>query len=170
MGKVLSARDQASNFSLSSSATNVLTMTTPLFWKSLELSNKFFGLVLRYSPPLSWKPSKEQAVVKRTKRALIPFFIYLLLMTFVLFFASNALYMGLQARSCSLKNSVLVSETFQVGIITPCIALILVLYPNLNSFVEQYFNSLLQYERFVHKRSQFGVSQSSVLAIVKAGR
>lgn len=144
-------------------------MTTPLFWKSLEISNKFFMLVLRYPPPLFWDPSQEHAVVRRTKTIIIPFFIYITLMILTLYVALSVIYDALQTNSCNLHASVLLSETFEAVIMSLCITLILILYPNLNLAIEQFYNSLLKYERLARGRECFNVANLSVMQVLKAG-
>lgn len=144
-------------------------MTTPLFWKSLELSNKFYNLTLRYPPPLKWTPTKELAVISKAKYTLVPFSVYFSLMIVIVAFSLQVIWDGCHPQSSTLPISVLVFQIFIVGIVGLCMALIIVIYPNLHVAVQQYYNSLLHYERLGHGRGIFAVEQSSLIDILKAG-
>lgn len=142
-------------------------MTTCLFWKSLEISNKFYNLILKYTPPLSWDPKTELAVVRKCYN--IPFRVYLLILMIVLLSSLNVVRAGWQSVSCSVPIFVVLVNFFLVAIISLCLALIIVLYPNLNIAFEQYYNSLIQYERKIYHRKMFAATQLSLVSILKMG-
>lgn len=145
-------------------------MTTPLLWKSLEISNKFCSIVLPYSLPLYWDPATERAVIKKTTKELALPCVYVFLMLAAWLCSSITTLEFLLLRSKNIPITIVFFNLFVLGIVSLCLLLIVVIYPNLEIFLGIYYNALLEFEQRIHRRKLYFVTQNQAINVIVAGR
>lgn len=145
-------------------------MTTPLFWKSLEISSKFYDTILKYSLPLVWDYRLEQAIIQNKKSLPLCPSIYFLLMLACIASSLIVIFEDLVLKTVQVPLPILLTTIVILVIVALCQSINVIIYPNLQVFYGQYFNALLEYERRMKNRKITSVtSLQSVLKTLKSG-
>lgn len=144
-------------------------MTTALFWKSLEISNNFYGFVLRYSLPLVWDHNKEMGIIQKKWSSLIYPYIYFVLMCAARSCSILVVFEVLVLNSVQIPIPVVLMSIVVVGISGLCLSITILIDLNLQVFCGQYLNTLFKYEEFMERRPKFCVTQLALLKTLKSG-
>lgn len=144
-------------------------MTSLLYWKSLELSNRFYNLILRY--PLIVSPDQKQQVFvinqKPTHKYI--FFCYLACMILCLLCYAVVIFETIVTKTMEMPVEITVATCFMFAIILVCLLLIKTYIGNNQIMFTQHLNNMLKFEKQVLVNRNPSVALQSLGAICRQG-
>lgn len=145
-------------------------MTTPLFWKSCEIYIGFYNFTLRHQLYFWLDAEKEKFVTFKTACTNSTAGIYICCVTGMFLFSLDVLYEVSIAKTYTLSIHCVLANSIILLIASLCLLLISVVFPNIKYLMQQYFNTLLQFEKHLLRRSSFNVTKVSIHSLLLNGK
>lgn len=122
-------------------------MTTPLFWKSWQLSNAVYSTILRYPFVLSINLEVQQFVVEYRHKKLVPFYMAATNLTIFLVVYAALVLRALISDTTEIQIHLLIVNIFTTCMIGLCLSLVAIILPFKNEIINQYFNTIFKLEK-----------------------
>ncbi len=121
-------------------------MATPLFWKSWDVSNKFYSQTLKYCFLVKMNTQKQCFEVEKRQLKLIPLYIcysFILLLFLSIIFV---LFIGIFSHNILTEDSLTMLYIGGVAVVGLILTLALCILPIVEIITCQYYNRLMQFE------------------------
>lgn len=128
-------------------------MATPLYWKSWEISNKFYSNLLRY-PFIATCDTKNQVfIVQKNQIKLIPWYLSVISLTVVLLLLLTVIIESILFPERLLSSSILMLYIFNLGCAGLAVLLMFIVIPCVEVICCDYWNRLVQFENKLLKNN-----------------
>lgn len=147
-------------------------MTSPLFWKGLELSNKVFSIIIKYPIPVYICSKTRKYYVEKNPLKLIPFCLFFLVSYSQYVSLYYILFACLIIKTQTIDKTTLMFTAFLTFLMADMFTLMGIVLRYSDVLCIQFFNNLFSYENYLTKLSLVSVREynsPTLIFLLKSG-
>lgn len=145
-------------------------MTTPLVWKSCELSNRYYNAILKYKSFIYIDPDKHKVFLTSDVQDRVGLYFYIFSLAGILLCFLDVLYEIFVSKTIKVSLAISLLNTLETLLVSLVVVLLSVWLPNLQLLCLQYYNTLINHEINVCHGEHHKIRDRSLESILKQGK